>query len=106
MSERISRIIFAHLRERTFEIQSAEPGHEFERIGEVVMSVQTTGSRAWHCRDQAGRSLLVSGGVANVFPDAWEAAEWLVRYHNGELGQAEFTAGQDLRSFLQDGAKA
>lgn len=102
MNKRVSKILFAHLAERTFEIQSADPGHELERIGEVVMSIGA-GKRLWHCRDKIGKSLLVIDGRANVFPDAWEAAEWLVRYHNGELDGAEFATGQDLQSFLQDG---
>lgn len=92
--------MFAHTGPARFQIQSAEPGHEEEPIGDVVLHVKRDGTRIWYCRDHEGTPLLVRRGRINAFPDAFEAADWLVRWYNRELDEATLRRGVDVRGIL------
>jgi hypothetical protein len=88
-ARKVRSILFKHSGERKFTIECADPGREFCPVGDIQMVVLPDGRQAWYCVSRAGERLLVRFGRLNAFPGAWEAAEWLVRWHNNELDESD-----------------
>jgi hypothetical protein len=95
---KIRRVLFAHSGPREFTIESADPGSEYRPIGKIKLLAVNEQKRLWYAEAPCGKRLLVTDGKLNAFTDAWEAADFLVRWHNREL--EDYRPAADLSGVL------
>jgi hypothetical protein len=82
---KVKNIQFVHQRGPALEVQSADQAGEGEVLGYVVMSKRMDGSQVWHCQTPERLSLLIQSGKVHAFSGPWEAGQWLLMRHNGEM---------------------